>query len=90
MITLLEASDTCNSATEAGALTLDPAALALATNCVLTCEDSKADCVWTREEFLAICAHMLHGNAPMDFKLFYRDRKNQPRFGSDISAPPAL
>ena len=59
---------------------LDLNVSALANNCVLIGHCSKADCVWTRDDFLTICELMLNGNAPTDFMLVYRDKENRPRF----------
>ena len=61
-------------------LMLDPIVPALATNCILIGHCSKADCVWTRDDFLTICELLLNGNAPTDFMLVYRDKENRPRF----------
>ena len=67
-------------------LALDTATAALATNCVLIGHGSKADCVWTRDEFLTICEHMLNGNPPTDFLLVYRDKENRPKFAKAKTA----
>ncbi|HEY5743714.1 MAG TPA: hypothetical protein VIS99_14360 [Terrimicrobiaceae bacterium] len=67
-------------------LTLNFIVPALATNCVVIGHCSKADCVWTRDDFLTICELMLNGNAPSDFMLVYRDKENEPRFAKSKSA----
>ena len=65
---------------------LDLALSTLATNCVLIGHCSKADCVWTRDDFLTICELMLNGNAPTDFLLVYRDKENRPQFAKSKTA----
>src|SRR5262245_39914870 len=65
---------------------LDLALSTLATNCVLIGHCSKADCVWTRDDFLTICELMLNGNAPTDFMLVYRGKENQPTFAKSKTA----
>lgn len=42
--------------------------------------ERKADTVWTRHEFLALCRHMMNGNEPDFFMLAFRDQKDQARF----------
>jgi DNA-binding MarR family transcriptional regulator len=59
---------------------LDLNVSALSSNCVLIGHCSRADCIWTRDDFLGICELMLNGNAPTDFMLVYRDEENRPRF----------
>jgi hypothetical protein len=67
-------------------LALDSAIPALATNCVLIGHCNRADCVWTRDEFLTICEHMLNGNPPTDFLLVYRDTEGRPKFAKAKTA----
>ncbi|MEQ1861828.1 MAG: hypothetical protein ABMA13_18065 [Chthoniobacteraceae bacterium] len=52
----------------------------LATECVLIGSGQRADCIWTRGDFIAICEHMLNGNSPQDFMLVYRNRDDKPCF----------
>lgn len=40
----------------------------------------KADCVWTKDQFRAICDHMMNGNPPSDFLQVYQDEQGKPRF----------
>ena len=65
---------------------LDLALSTLATNCVLIGHCSKADCVWTRDEFLTICELLRNGNAPTEFLLVYRDNENRPQFAKSKTA----
>src|SRR6266566_584099 len=61
-------------------LQLSPSLRPLGTNCILIGHYYNADCIWTRDEFLSICEHMLNGNPPTDFLLIYRDKDNRARF----------
>ena len=47
---------------------------------------NRADCVWTRDEFLTLCAHMLNGNSPSEFMLGYRDNDGHARFSKANTA----
>lgn len=40
----------------------------------------RADCVWTRQQFLTLCEYMLNGNPQDEFLHVYRDRAGTPRF----------
>jgi hypothetical protein len=65
------------------ALTLDLNAPALG---VVVTAPQRADCVWTWEEFLVICGHMLNGNPLTEFLLVYRDEKKRPKFAKSKKA----
>jgi len=67
-------------------LALESPALTLATKCVLIGHCNKADCIWTRDDFLTLCELMLNCNASTDFMLVYRDEENRPRFAKSKSA----
>jgi hypothetical protein len=67
-------------------LLLSPSLQPLGTNCILIGHYHKADCFWTRDEFLSICEHMLNGNPPTDFLLIYRDTDNRARFSKSKRA----
>src|SRR5579864_1708548 len=43
-------------------------------------EGRRADLVWTRQEFIALCQHLLNGNPADEFLHVYRDRADNPRF----------
>src|SRR5437667_4976626 len=58
----------------------DPVLPSLGTNCVVLGHYYKADCIWTRDEFLSICEHMLNGNPPTDFLLIYRKKDGSAKF----------
>lgn len=54
-------------------LELDSTALpTLATKCVLVGHAQKADVVWTRDDFMALCEHMMNGNERNFFLIPYR------------------
>jgi hypothetical protein len=64
-------------------LALLPAKLTLPTlafNAVLVGHAKKADLIWSREDFFAICEHMRNGNEPNFFMIPYRDETGAPRF----------
>ena len=65
---------------------LDLNVSALANNCALIGHCSKADCVWTRDDFLTICELLRNGNAPTEFLLVYRDNENRPQFAKSKTA----
>ncbi len=46
----------------------------------------KADCVWTRKEFLQICRHMHNGNPQTEVMLVYRDQNGTPKFKKSKTA----
>ena len=52
----------------------------LACNAVLVGHAKKADLIWSREDFFAICEHMRNGNEPNFFMIPYRDETGVPRF----------
>jgi len=52
----------------------------LACNAVLVGHAKKADLIWSREDFFAICEHMRNGNEPNFFMIPYRDETGIPRF----------
>ena len=53
-------------------LELDAATLpTLATSCVLVGHAQKADVVWTRDDFMALCEHMMNGNERNFFLIPY-------------------
>jgi hypothetical protein len=51
-----------------------------APNAVLIGEGQPADRVWTREEYLLLCHHMLNDNPPNEFLHVYCDSNGAPRF----------
>jgi hypothetical protein len=62
-------------------LELDAAALpTLATNCVLVGHAQKADVVWTRHDFMALCEHMMNGNEQNFFLIPYRREDGTAKF----------
>jgi hypothetical protein len=79
-------------------LELDSAALpTLATNCVIVGHAQKADVVWTRDDFMALCEHMMNGNESNFFLIPYRKEDGTARFaksnhraGSRTPARPYL
>lgn len=52
----------------------------LACNAVLVGHAKKADLIWSRDDFFAICEHMRNGNEPNFFMIPYRDETGAPRF----------
>ena len=52
----------------------------LATNCYFVGNGSRADAIWSREDFLTVCNRMRNGNSPQDFLLVYRDNAGEPKF----------
>jgi hypothetical protein len=42
--------------------------------------ERKADVVWTRHEFLALCRHMMNGNEPDFFMLAFQNQDGEARF----------
>jgi hypothetical protein len=68
-------------------LELTSAALpTLLTDCVIVGHARKADVVWTRHEWFAICAHMMNDNPPNFFLMPFRDEKNQPHYKKAFKA----
>lgn len=62
-------------------LELDSSALpTLATNCVLVGHAKKADVVWTRDDFMALCEHMMNGNERNFFLIPYREKDGTAHF----------
>ena len=62
-------------------LELDSAALpTLLTDCVLVGHAKKADVVFTRRQWFALCVHMMNENPPNFFLMPYRNRQGKPRF----------
>jgi hypothetical protein len=62
-------------------LELDAAALpTLATNCVLVGHAQKADVVWTRDDFMALCEHMMNENERNFFLIPYRKEDGTAHF----------
>jgi hypothetical protein len=75
-------------------LELDSATLpVLATNCLLVGHAQKADVVWTREDFMALCKHMMNDNELNFFLIPYRKEDGTAHFAkakkarSDRRAP---
>jgi hypothetical protein len=68
-------------------LELDPPALpTLATNCALVGHAQKADVVWTRNDFLALCEHMMNGNERNFFLIPYRKEDGTAHFAKAKTA----
>ena len=68
-------------------LELTSAALpTLLTDCVIVGHARKADIVWTRREWFAICAHMMNDNPPNFFLMPFRDKKKQPHYKKAFKA----
>jgi hypothetical protein len=62
-------------------LELDSSALpTLATNCVIVGHAQKADVVWTRDDFMALCEHMMNGNERNFFLIPYRKADGAAHF----------
>jgi hypothetical protein len=62
-------------------LELDSATLpTLATNCVLVGHAQRADVVWTRDDFIALCDHMMNGNQRDFFLIPYRKENGTAHF----------
>jgi hypothetical protein len=62
-------------------LELDAAALpTLATNCVLVGHAQKADVVWTKTDFVALCEIMRNGNDPHFFMIPYQKEDGSAHF----------
>src|SRR5439155_25922762 len=62
-------------------LELDSSALpTLATNCVIVGHAQKADVVWTRDDFMALCEHMMNGNERNFFLIPYRKADGTAHF----------
>ena len=40
----------------------------------------RADTVWTKRQFIALCRHLMNSNPPSDFLLVYHDNTGRPRF----------
>ena len=68
-------------------LELDPTNLpTLATNCVLVGHAQKADVVWTRDDFLALCEHMMNCNDRNFFLIPYRKEDGTAHFAKAKTA----
>ena len=52
----------------------------LLTECIIVGHAKKADVIWTKAEFLALCAHMLNENPQDCFMLPYRDEDGTARY----------
>jgi hypothetical protein len=52
----------------------------LAANCLLIGHAQRADVVWTKSDFLALCAHMANENDPSFFMIPYRDATGKAQF----------
>jgi hypothetical protein len=67
--------------TQCQGLELDaPALPSLATNCVLVGHAQKADVVWTRDQFMALCGLMLNRNELNFFLIPYREEDGAAHF----------
>src|SRR5262249_13854415 len=53
---------------------------------VLIGEGSRADRIWTRNEFVQLCHLMRNGNPPDEFLRVYRDSEGAPHFVKSKSA----
>jgi hypothetical protein len=68
-------------------LELDSATLpTLATHCVLVGHAQKADVVWTRDDFMALCEHMMNGNEQNFFLIPYRKEDGTAHFAKAKTA----
>jgi hypothetical protein len=68
-------------------LELNSAALpTLATNCVLVGHAQKADVVWTQDDFMALCEHMMNGNERNFFLIPYRKEDGTAHFAKAKNA----
>jgi hypothetical protein len=60
---------------------LQPGLPSLANNCFIVGEGHRADVVWSRADFLALCDHMLNGNSMQHFLTAWADAQTgQARF----------
>ena len=64
---------------QAGRLALEPLG-GLSTELIVIGPGKRADCVWTRAEFLDVCEYLLNGNPPTEFLLCFQDKQGQSRF----------
>jgi hypothetical protein len=51
-----------------------------ATGCDLIGDGQKADCVWTRKQFIALCEYMMNSNVETHFMHVYRDELGNAKF----------
>lgn len=58
----------------------------LTANCYFIGHARKADVVWSREDFRAICTRLLNGNDQNNFLMAYRDKSGSPKYAKAFRA----
>src|SRR5438105_1712608 len=58
----------------------------LATHCFFVAHGRKADVLWSRDDYRALCHRMLNGNSEHDFLMCYRDKQGNTKFSKARNA----